>query len=143
MEVKFSVPDLLGYYGDFGGAFIPEMLHGNVENLRTRYLSIIEDKVFQADYDRLLQNPDETAFASIILCLMIFLTRVRSIVMAWRSALEMPQPETIQELVKTGIISLPLFDMLLVLGTTNIPAASIILAIWMSARLTARSLYTT
>ena len=56
MEVKFSVPDLLGYYGDFGGAFIPEMLHGNVENLRTRYLSIIEDKVFQADYDRLLRD---------------------------------------------------------------------------------------
>ena len=56
MEVKFSVPDLLGYYGDFGGAFIPEMLHGNVENLRTRYLSIMEDKVFQADYDRLLRD---------------------------------------------------------------------------------------
>ncbi len=56
MEVKFSVPDLLGYYGDFGGAFIPEMLYGNVENLRSRYLSIIEDKVFQADYDRLLRD---------------------------------------------------------------------------------------
>ena len=56
MEVKFSVQDLLGYYGDFGGAFIPEMLHGNVENLRTRYLSIMEDKVFQADYDRLLRD---------------------------------------------------------------------------------------
>lgn len=56
MEVKFSVPDLLGYYGDFGGAFIPEMLHGNVENLRTRYLAIMEDKVFQADYDRLLRD---------------------------------------------------------------------------------------
>lgn len=56
MEVKFSVPDLLGYYGDFGGAFIPEMLHGNVENLRTRYLSIMEDKVFQADFDRLLRD---------------------------------------------------------------------------------------
>lgn len=104
---------------------------------------ILTAYLLMADYDRLLQNPDETAFASIILCLMIFLTRVRSIVMAWRSALEMPQPETIQELVKNGIISLPLFDMLLVLGTTNIPAASIILAIWMSARLTARSLYTT
>jgi tryptophan synthase beta chain len=56
MKVKFSVPDLLGYYGDFGGAFIPEMLYGNVENLRTRYLSIMEDEVFQADFDRLLRD---------------------------------------------------------------------------------------
>jgi tryptophan synthase beta chain len=56
MEVKFSVPDTMGYYGDFGGAFIPEMLHGNVENLRNRYLSIMEDHLFQADFDRLLRD---------------------------------------------------------------------------------------
>ena len=32
-----------GYYGDFGGAFIPEMLYANVEELRQEYLGILED----------------------------------------------------------------------------------------------------
>ena len=30
-----------GYYGDFGGAFIPEMLYPNVEELRSQYVEII------------------------------------------------------------------------------------------------------
>ena len=33
--------DKNGYYGQFGGAFIPEMLHKNVENLKDNYLKII------------------------------------------------------------------------------------------------------
>jgi len=56
MEVKYAVPDKLGYYGDFGGAFIPEMLYSNVENLRLRYLSIIEDPVFQKEIEALLTD---------------------------------------------------------------------------------------
>jgi tryptophan synthase beta chain len=56
MEVKYAVPDKLGYYGDFGGAFIPEMLYSNVENLRLRYLTIIEDPVFQKEIEALLRD---------------------------------------------------------------------------------------
>lgn len=56
MEVKYAVPDMLGYYGDFGGAFIPEMLYSNVENLRQRYLTIIEDPVFQNEIEALLRD---------------------------------------------------------------------------------------
>lgn len=45
-----------GYYGSFGGAFIPEMLFPNVEELRLRYLEIINDPVFQNEFDELLRN---------------------------------------------------------------------------------------
>ena len=38
---KYHVNDQ-GYYGKFGGAYIPEMLHPNVEELRENYLKIIE-----------------------------------------------------------------------------------------------------
>jgi tryptophan synthase beta chain len=55
MTVKsFSVPDIEGYYGDFGGAFIPEMLHQNVETLKEAYLSIYQDPLFQKEYHDLL-----------------------------------------------------------------------------------------
>jgi tryptophan synthase beta chain len=45
-----------GYYGDFGGAYIPEMLYPNVEELRRNYLEIISDKSFQQEFYQLLQN---------------------------------------------------------------------------------------
>ncbi len=45
-----------GYYGTFGGAFIPEMLYPNVEELREHYLQIISDPSFQAEYNDLLRN---------------------------------------------------------------------------------------
>ena len=48
-------PDEHGYYGKFGGAFIPEMLHRNVEELRTKYLEIIAEASFQKEYEQLLQ----------------------------------------------------------------------------------------
>jgi tryptophan synthase beta chain len=57
MTVKsFSVPDIEGYYGDFGGAFIPEMLHQNVETLKEAYLSIYQDPLFQKEYHDLLRD---------------------------------------------------------------------------------------
>lgn len=57
MEKKtFSSPDEHGYYGRFGGAYIPEMLHRNVEELRTKYLDIINDSSFQKEYQLLLQD---------------------------------------------------------------------------------------
>ena len=52
---KFS-PDEQGYYGRFGGAYIPEMLHRNVEELRTRYLDIIQETAFQKEYQQLLED---------------------------------------------------------------------------------------
>jgi tryptophan synthase beta chain len=45
-----------GYYGSFGGAFIPEMLYPNVEELRENYLQIISEPDFQKEYDDLLRN---------------------------------------------------------------------------------------
>ena len=49
-------PDKEGYYGDFGGAFIPEMLHPNVEELRKNYRKIISSKKFQSACNQLLKD---------------------------------------------------------------------------------------
>ncbi|HEX2606561.1 MAG TPA: tryptophan synthase subunit beta [Flavisolibacter sp.] len=49
-------PDQRGYYGRFGGAYIPEMLHRNVEELQRRYLEIMEEPGFQSEYNQLLQD---------------------------------------------------------------------------------------
>ena len=49
-------PDERGYYGGFGGAFIPEMLYPNVEELRTRYLDIMQEASFQREYQELLRD---------------------------------------------------------------------------------------
>ncbi|TCJ13757.1 tryptophan synthase subunit beta [Flaviaesturariibacter flavus] len=49
-------PDSEGYYGRFGGAYIPEMLFPNVEELRTRYVEILEDESFRRDYELLLHD---------------------------------------------------------------------------------------
>lgn len=45
-----------GYYGHFGGAYIPEMLHNNVQNLRDNYLKIIGEKKFQEEFHALLKD---------------------------------------------------------------------------------------
>jgi len=55
MNKSFQV-DERGYYGEFGGAFIPEMLYPNVEELRSRYLDIIAEPAFQKEYDDLLRD---------------------------------------------------------------------------------------
>lgn len=49
-------PDEHGYYGRFGGAYIPEMLHRNVEELRMRYREIMDDADFQTAYQQLLRD---------------------------------------------------------------------------------------
>ena len=49
-------PDTHGYYGEFGGAFIPEMLYPNVEELRTRYLEITQDPSFVREFEYLLRD---------------------------------------------------------------------------------------
>jgi|TARA_B100001741_G_scaffold312374_1_gene315618 tryptophan synthase beta chain len=48
--------DKKGYYGDFGGAFIPEMLYPNVTELKENYLKIISEKDFQNEFDDLLKK---------------------------------------------------------------------------------------
>ncbi|TDI70775.1 MAG: tryptophan synthase subunit beta [Bacteroidetes bacterium] len=48
--------DTSGYYGPYGGAFIPEMLFPNVDELRNRYLDIIQDTDFQARFNQLLRD---------------------------------------------------------------------------------------
>jgi tryptophan synthase beta chain len=53
---SFASPDEQGYYGKFGGAYIPEMLYRNVEELRTRYLEIINEASFQKEYQQLLTD---------------------------------------------------------------------------------------
>ena len=45
-----------GYFGAFGGAYIPEMLYPNVEELRTKYLDIIYEPGFQEEYQQLLKD---------------------------------------------------------------------------------------
>jgi tryptophan synthase beta chain len=45
-----------GYYGNYGGAFIPEMLYPNVEELRSQYLDIIATPAFQSQFDALLKD---------------------------------------------------------------------------------------
>ena len=55
MKSKFS-PDKNGYFGQFGGAFIPELLHPNVKELADNYIQIIESEEFQTEYKSLLKE---------------------------------------------------------------------------------------
>lgn len=52
---KFTV-DSNGFYGDFGGAYIPEILYDNVETLKNSYLEIIDDPSFRKEYEDLLRD---------------------------------------------------------------------------------------
>ncbi|MEM9918998.1 MAG: tryptophan synthase subunit beta [Bacteroidota bacterium] len=48
--------DTRGYYGEFGGAFIPEMLYPNIAELRERYLDIVGEASFQKEFQQLLKD---------------------------------------------------------------------------------------
>jgi tryptophan synthase beta chain len=48
--------DKNGFYGDFGGAYIPEMLFPNIEELKREYSLILKDKDFQTEFRSLLKN---------------------------------------------------------------------------------------
>ena len=60
--------DKKGYYGEFGGAFIPEMLYPNVEELRQNYLKITAQDDFKSEFNQLLSDyvgrPTPLYFAS-------------------------------------------------------------------------------
>jgi tryptophan synthase beta chain len=62
LEVKetvyesFQNPNAQGYYGKFGGAYIPEMLHRNVEELKAKYQEIMYEENFQKEFQQLLKD---------------------------------------------------------------------------------------
>ena len=53
--MKYTV-DKKGFYGKYGGAFVPEMLFPNLDELEKNYNKIINDKEFQNDYNNLLRD---------------------------------------------------------------------------------------
>lgn len=55
-NISFKQPNAQGYYGRFGGAYIPEMLHRNVEELRSRYLDIMYNADFRKEFQQLLRD---------------------------------------------------------------------------------------
>jgi tryptophan synthase beta chain len=55
-HTTFTSPDTKGYYGKFGGAYIPEMLHRNVEELQSKYLDIMYEKGFRDEFNALLKD---------------------------------------------------------------------------------------
>src|SRR5436305_9850985 len=52
----YKQPNIFGYYGKFGGAYITEMLHRNVEELKSRYLEVMTEPSFQEEYADLLRD---------------------------------------------------------------------------------------
>jgi len=54
--IKHTEPDSLGFYGEFGGAFVPELLRPNIEELEAEYVNAKKDSIFQAEYLNLLQD---------------------------------------------------------------------------------------
>ena len=65
MRYKVSVD---GFYGEYGGAFVPEMLYPNLEELKSNYEKIIDEEEFKNDYNKLLKEyvgrPTPLYFAS-------------------------------------------------------------------------------
>jgi tryptophan synthase beta chain len=53
--MKYDVNEK-GYYGEFGGAWIPEMMYANIDELRRRYLEIIDSPEFKTAFDQLLKD---------------------------------------------------------------------------------------
>lgn len=53
--MNYNIDDK-GYYGNFGGAFIPEMLFQNVEEIKSKYLEIIYSEDFQTEFSKLLSD---------------------------------------------------------------------------------------
>ncbi len=52
----YQAPNAQGYYGSFGGAYIPEMLHRNVSELQQQYRAITDSADFQQQFAQLLQD---------------------------------------------------------------------------------------
>ena len=52
----YQNPTAHGYYGQFGGAYIPEMLHKNVEELQHQYLNIIQETAVHRQWRDFLRD---------------------------------------------------------------------------------------
>jgi tryptophan synthase beta chain len=50
------IPDEKGFYGNFGGAYIPELLYPNIESLKSSYKQIVNDDSFKEEFKSLLQK---------------------------------------------------------------------------------------
>ena len=48
--------DKEGYYGEFGGAYVPEILHKCVEELQNTYLKMLQSEDFKREYEQLLRD---------------------------------------------------------------------------------------
>ncbi|MCG8700850.1 MAG: tryptophan synthase subunit beta [Bacteroidales bacterium] len=55
MSTKYTVNEK-GFYGEFGGSYIPEMMYPNIEELRLKYLEILEEPSFKKEFEDLLRN---------------------------------------------------------------------------------------
>lgn len=53
--MKYKI-DKNGYYGEFGGAFVPEMLYKNVQELLQAYKKIVKTAAFKKEYLQLLKD---------------------------------------------------------------------------------------
>lgn len=53
--MKYQVNEK-GFYGEFGGAYIPEMMYQNIEELREKYLDILSSDAFKSEFSQLLRN---------------------------------------------------------------------------------------
>jgi tryptophan synthase beta subunit len=56
MNKNYTMPDEMGFYGDFGGAFIPELLRSNTEELLKNFKEIKDDESFQSQFKELLND---------------------------------------------------------------------------------------
>ncbi|OFY43686.1 MAG: tryptophan synthase subunit beta [Bacteroidetes bacterium GWF2_40_14] len=54
--MNHTKPDKYGYYGEFGGAFVPEMLYPNIKELQENYEQIIQSDSFQEEFKSLLRD---------------------------------------------------------------------------------------
>ena len=54
--MKSFLVDQDGYYGEFGGAYVPEILHKCVEELKNTYLEVLESEDFKKEFDQLLRD---------------------------------------------------------------------------------------
>ena len=55
MNSTYNV-DNKGYYGEFGGAYIPEMMYSNIEELRSKYIKISSEPSFKKEFNKLLKD---------------------------------------------------------------------------------------
>jgi tryptophan synthase beta chain len=55
-RINYNLPDERGYFGKFGGRFVPEVLMDNIDELEKAYTSFKKDKNFKKELDSLLKN---------------------------------------------------------------------------------------